>query len=139
MQVGQQTAWRGEDEDLARRSPREVIEDHIRLQVAGELEHDLRRNYAEDAVLLTGSGCLRTREDLRRSMAVLYCRSSGTFFELSPLRIHDDTAMVVWKARSPAFSIDGAVDSFVVRDGKIRVQTSHYAIFWQSPANEGSA
>ncbi len=42
-----------ENEDLTFRSTREVIEDHIRLQIAGQFEEDLRRNYAEDVVLLT--------------------------------------------------------------------------------------
>ena len=31
----------------------EVFEDHLRQRLAGELEADLERNYAEDVVLLT--------------------------------------------------------------------------------------
>lgn len=34
-------------------STREVSDDHIRLHVAGELEKDLQRNYANHVVLLT--------------------------------------------------------------------------------------
>ena len=35
---------------ITMRSAEEVFEDHLRLRVAGSLEEDLRRNYAEDVV-----------------------------------------------------------------------------------------
>ncbi len=38
---------------LRARSAEEVFQDHLRLRMAGSLEEDLRRNYAEDVVLLT--------------------------------------------------------------------------------------
>lgn len=60
---------------LNRRSAREVLEDHLRLAQAGELEEDLRRNYAPDVVLLCRSGVMRgiagaraSREELRREL-----------------------------------------------------------------------
>lgn len=125
MQVQKQTVSWGEDENLASRSTREVIEDHIRLQVAGQLDDDLRRNYAEDAMLLTERGCARHREALRREMAPLYPRSFGASYEVSALRVHDEIGLLIWNARLPTFSVDCGVDSFVVTGGKIRSQTSY--------------
>lgn len=50
--------WSNEVE-LTARSTKEVIEDHIQLQIAGQLEEDLHRNYDTDAVLLTEFGHFR--------------------------------------------------------------------------------
>lgn len=37
------------------RSAEEVFEDHLRLRAAGDIEEDLRANYAVDVVLLTAN------------------------------------------------------------------------------------
>jgi hypothetical protein len=121
----QPVSW-DEDDQLAIRSTREVIEDHIRLQIAGQLDDDLRRNYAESAVLLTERGCAWNRDLLRQHVSLLYPLALGGSYEVNALQVHGDTGMLVWKARFPAFSVDRGVDSFVVTDGKIRMQTSYY-------------
>lgn len=46
--------------DLAARTPREVLEDHLRLAAQPDgFEADLARNVAEDVVVLTGRGVFR--------------------------------------------------------------------------------
>lgn len=49
------------------RSAAEVFEDHLRLRLDGELETDLRRNYAEDVVRLTVNSCFIGHDGMRRS------------------------------------------------------------------------
>jgi hypothetical protein len=45
--------------DTAKRSAADVLQDHLQLREAAELEADLRRNYATDVALLSGRGVLR--------------------------------------------------------------------------------
>lgn len=56
----------------ARRSAaREVLDDHLRLADASDLETDLERNFAEDVVLLTGYGVFRGIEGVREKARLL--------------------------------------------------------------------
>lgn len=116
-----------EDEALTSRSTREVIEDHIRLQIAGQLEEDLRRNYAPDVALLTENGCsVRGHDAVRRTARWLYKPVPGSCYEMVALETHGDYGLLIWKAASPDYAVDCAADSFVVVDGRIQAQTSHY-------------
>ena len=56
-----------QEEDLEKRMPREVFEDHLTLAQSGELEKDLERNYAADSVLLTNYGDFPRKEGNERS------------------------------------------------------------------------
>jgi hypothetical protein len=118
-----------EDEELTSRSTREVIEDHIRLQITGQIEEDLERNYAEDVVLLTESGRhVRGHDAVRRAASRLYRHGPGSCYEMVGLQVHGDYGLLLWKASTPDYAVDCAADSFVVVNGKIRMQTSHYEV-----------
>ncbi len=118
-----------EDEELAFRSTREVIEDHIRLQIAGQFEEDLRRNYTQDVVLLTHSGRQPWGHDaVRNAASRLYQHGPGSCYEMVALEVNGENGLLIWKANAPDYAIDCAADSFVVVDGKIRMQTSHYKL-----------
>jgi hypothetical protein len=115
-----------EDEELTSRSTREVIEDHIRLQIAGQLEEDLQRNYAPDVVLLTEHARqVRGHDAVRRAASRLYGHGPGSCYELVGLEVYGDYGLLIWKADAAGYAVNCAADSFVVTDGKIRVQTSH--------------
>lgn len=115
--------WSNEDV-LSTRSTREVIEDHIQLQITGQLEEDLRRNYHDDAVLLTEVGHFRGTDAWRDCLGALYGPAEGAYYEIESLQVQDGYAFLVWKAGSAGFVVEGAADSFVVVDGKIRMQTT---------------
>jgi hypothetical protein len=123
----QPSPWSNQDE-LAARPAKDVIEDHIRLLIAGQLEEDLHRNYATDAVLLTDAGAFRGHAGWRANTASLYRPVSGAFYEITALQAQDNYVLLVWKAGAADDRVDCAVDSFVVVDGKIRMQTSHARI-----------
>ena len=48
---------------MPKRSPREVLDDHLRLRAAGDIEADLARNYAPDVALLCECGSERPGRD----------------------------------------------------------------------------
>lgn len=122
---GRTTNRSTENDKLASRSTREVIEDHIRLQVAGQIDEDLQRNYAPDVVRLDGDGDQPGgHEAIRRMSSHLYRHGPGSGYEIVALRVQGDFALLFWKASGPDYVVNCAADSFVVAAGKIRLQTS---------------
>jgi hypothetical protein len=110
------------------RSTEEVFEDHLRLRVEGRLEDDLRRNYAEDVVLLTVNSNACGHDAIRMSADRLREQLPQSRFEFIKKQVNGRFAMLVWRATSARFSaVDGA-DGFVIEDGLIRLQTIHYQL-----------
>lgn len=123
---------------LSARSTREVIADHIQLQIAGQLEEDWQRNYHHDAVLLTEIGHSCGYDAWRDRVSALYRPAEGVYYEIEALQVQADYALLVWKAGSAGFVVEGAADSFVVVDGKIRMQTTRARVM-QSDAGVANA
>lgn len=111
---------------LSGRSTTEVFEDHLRLRIAGQLEDDLRRNYAEDVVLLTCNSVLRGHDGLRESARRLREQLPNASYRFKARQVADDYAFLVWTAHSDSCCVGCGADSFVIRDGRIRMQTIHY-------------
>lgn len=110
------------------RSTQDVFEDHLALRLAGDLDTDLRRNYADDVVLLTVNSNLQGHEGMRLSAGRLKEQLPDARFEIVSKQVRGEYAFLVWRAQSGRFdAVDGA-DSFVVRDGKIVFQSIHYRL-----------
>lgn len=56
---------------MAARTPKEVIEDHLYQANDGDIETDLKKNYAQDSVLLTGFGTFRGHQGVRQANEIL--------------------------------------------------------------------
>lgn len=108
------------------RTTTEVIHDHLARRLAGDLEGDLA-NYADDVVMLTGSGEFAGHEGVRQCAAELDRLVGGASFVYDSTAISGEYGFLQWSAREEGKPIvcDGA-DSFVVRDGRIVMQTVHY-------------
>ena len=118
------------------RSTSEVFEDHLRLRSLGDLETDLERNYADDIVLLCELGALKGRDAVRDSARRLGLQLPGAEFEFPTKLVRGEYAFLVWKARSPHYEVDHGADSFVIRAGRIVVQTIFYRLSRGSLGNE---
>ncbi len=114
--------------DTARRSAADVLQDHLRLREAGELEEDLRRNYATDVVLLSARGVLRGHEGVRASAAFLYEAAAGHEYCYHLTVVDDRMAMLEWSAAGHDTRIVDGVDSYLIEDGLIKAQTIHYRV-----------
>jgi hypothetical protein len=114
--------------DAARRSAADVLQDHLRLREAAELEEDLRRNYATDVVLLSARGVLRGHEGVRASAAFLYEAGAGHEYRYHLTIADDRTAMLEWSAAGHDTRIVDGVDSYLIEDGQIKAQTIHYRV-----------
>jgi hypothetical protein len=117
-----------DDAALSARSPREVLEDHLALRKASKLDDDIRRNYDADVVLLSLTASRRGHDGVREMADELQRDCAGNDYEYDEVLVNDDVGMLVWSARCPQGTITDGTDSFVVRNGRIAVQTIHYHV-----------
>ncbi len=110
------------------RSPSEVFLDHLNLRAQGRLEEDLERNYCDEVVLIHQFGAKHGRNGVRESAHRLQNQLQGGRYEYTTQVIEGDYAPLLWRACSEHARIDHGVDSFVIRDGRIVMQTVHYEV-----------
>lgn len=110
------------------RTTQDVFDDHLRLRRNYELEQDLQRNYAEDVVLICDFGVIRGHSAIRESARRLGLQLPHAQFRFTVKQIADEFAFLVWEATSDEDGVKNGVDSFVIRDGKIVMQTIHYTL-----------
>lgn len=121
-------AGRGEttETDSGGRSSDEVLQDHIRLRQQGDLEEDLRRNYAEDVLVLSGRRIFHGHDGVRESAALLAEAVDPESYRFRTLVIGDRMGFAEWTARGEDVLIRDGVDSYLVEDGRIKAQTIYY-------------
>lgn len=110
------------------RSTADVFNDHLQLRAAGDLETDLRRNYAEDVVVLCSSGVLHGLDGMRKSAGRLDEQLPDAEFSYVTREVYGEYAFLEWQATSDLATVEDGADSFVIRDGLIRMQTIHYTL-----------
>jgi hypothetical protein len=110
------------------RSTREVFEDHLNKRMKGQTEQDIEQNYAEDVVLLTGTGIFRGREGVRQSAAELAHYVPDATFTYRTRLVEGENAFLEWEAQSSRGPVCDGADGFVIRDGRIVAQTIHYTV-----------
>jgi hypothetical protein len=114
--------------DKAQRSAADVLQDHLNLREHGELDEDLRRNYAPAVVLLTARGVLQGHDGVRESAAFLYEAAAGHEYRYHLTVTDDRMAMLEWSATGHDTRIVEGVDSYLIEDGLIKAQTIHYRV-----------
>jgi hypothetical protein len=110
------------------RSTAEVLRDHLELRSKAELETDIERNYHPELVLLHVNGVEHGHAGMRKSGRRLQQQLPGMKFEVISLQISGEYAYLEWQARSDHHVVSDGADSFVIRDGKIVMQTIHYTL-----------
>ena len=104
---------------------RAVLDHHLASLAAGDTDA-LLEDYTDESVLVTGEGVVRGRDALRAvfDQFVSGLFAPGTYeFTMDQLQVEGDVALIVWKASCKGADIRLGTDTFVVRDGKIAVQT----------------
>lgn len=115
--------------DRAARSTQEVFDDHLRLREQGDTDADIARNYAEDVVLLSGTGIHHGHPGAHETARILARYMPNATWEYRTRLVDGDYAFLEWTGRAPDGRevCDGA-DSFTIRDGRIVCQTMHYTV-----------
>ncbi len=109
------------------RGTREVIDHHLRCRREGDLERDLADNYAPDVVLLSYEGVQHGHEGVRKLAGILDSYISAADYRYDDVIVEDDYALLRWSADGDDVVVHDGVDSFVIRDDRIVVQTIHYS------------
>ena len=109
------------------RTPQEVFQHHAEALGAGDLD-EIVADYADDAVFISPAGTLRGKDGIREAFTRLLADVPNAAWAL-PTQIYEgDVLFLEWAAESSARRIDDGIDTFVFRDGSIRVQTVRYTL-----------
>jgi hypothetical protein len=109
------------------RTPQQVFEHHGEALMAGDLD-GIVSDYAEDAVFITPAGVLHGKDGVRQGFVKLLDDLPSAEWELPTMLFEDDVLLLEWKAESAKTKADDGIDTFVFRDGLIRVQTVRYTL-----------
>ena len=110
------------------RSTDTVLQDHLGRARRGDLEGDIKENFAPDCVLLTTYGTFRGRQGIRAAAKLLNDQLGSTAYEYTNVVSEGDVGFLEWRAETPRVRITDGADSFVIREGKIQTMTIHYTV-----------
>lgn len=129
-------------DDLAHRSAREVLDDHLNIANTWEnapfdklLEEDIRRNVSEDIVILINRGTFRGHEGVRHLAQMLAEElPEHKAFRYTYVATEGKVGLLEWQYEDSTIRVRDGVDSYLIEDGKIVAQTIHYTLESDPPA-----
>jgi ketosteroid isomerase-like protein len=105
-------------------STADVLDRHLSSFAARDVEA-LLSDYAPDAVVFVPTGTLRGAAQIKPLFQTLVAEFSkpGASFTMQQRSVEGDHAYIIWSAETAENSYEFATDTFVMRDGKIAVQS----------------
>ena len=105
-------------------STKEVVDNHLKCFGEGDLKGILS-DYAPGAVLFTSDGPLRGVDAIRPLFQAMITEfgKPGATFSMKQQFVEGDYAYILWEAETEDNVYELGTDTFVVRDGKIVVQS----------------
>jgi ketosteroid isomerase-like protein len=108
------------------RTPEEVFQHHGEVLLAGDID-GIVSDYSDDAIFISPDGLLRGKDGIRQAFIKLVGDVPDAQWELSTV-FADDILFLEWSAESAHTKVEDGIDTFVFRDGLIRVQTVRYTL-----------
>ena len=109
------------------RTPEEVLSHHAQALGAGDLD-EIVADYTDDAVFITPAGAKRGKDGVREGFTQLLTDVPDADWDLKTLIFADDILFLEWAADAARTRVEDGIDTFVFRDGLIRVQTVRYTL-----------
>jgi predicted SnoaL-like aldol condensation-catalyzing enzyme len=109
------------------RTPQEIFEHHATALMAGDVE-GVVADYSDDALFITPRGVLRGKDGVREAFTTLLGELPDAAWEVPTQIFEDDVLFIEWQATSEKSRVRDGIDTFVFRDGQIRVQTVRYTL-----------
>jgi hypothetical protein len=109
------------------RTPEEVFSHHATALGAGDLD-EIVADYADDALFISPAGVLRGKDGVREAFTRLLADVPNADWDLKTLIYADDVLFLEWAVDAARTRVEDGIDTFVFRDGLIRVQTLHYTL-----------
>jgi len=106
-------------------SSRAVFDHHMRALRAGDLD-DLLSDYTDDSALIGPDGVTKGLPGIRAVFEFFFSGllKPGTFqIDLDKIHTDGDILYVLWHAKCNGADVTFAADTFVIKNGKIAVQT----------------
>ena len=85
-------------------------------------------DYSEDAVFITPAGVLHGKDGVREGFTKLLSDLPSAEWDVPTQIFEGDVLFIEWNAESGNTKADDGIDTFVFRDGMIRVQTVRYTL-----------
>ena len=104
----------------------EVFQHHGQVLGAGDID-GIVSDYSDDAIFISPDGTLRGKEGIRQAFVKLVGDVPDAQWELKTV-FADDILFLEWSADSAHTRVEDGIDTFVFRDGLIRVQTVRYTL-----------
>jgi SnoaL-like domain len=112
---------------MAPRTPQEVFGHHGQALGAADLD-GIVADFSDDALFITPAGVKRGKEGVREGFVQLLADLPEAAWDLPTQIYADDVLLLEWKADGRTNRVEDGIDTFVFRDGLIRVQTVHYTL-----------
>src|SRR5262245_33991877 len=105
-------------------STKEVIDNHVSRFRAGDIEGMLA-DYSADAILFTPGGALRGRSEIGALLKNMLAEfgKPGASEKVHTAIFEGDYAYLVWSGETADNLYELATDTFIIRNGKIAVQS----------------
>jgi hypothetical protein len=107
------------------RNTQEIFESHLKLRDKKELEKDINENYSPAIFIISNHGNFYGHDGVRESAGVLNSLLPNAIFKYELKEVNGEVAYLVWDGRSKNKRVRGT-DTFLIRDGKIIIQTIFY-------------
>ena len=104
------------------RSTEEVFQHHDQALSNGDFPA-LMSDYADDAVLMTMEGAVVGKAAIQEWFIQALSSMPNTTVTATGHRVHGDYILLTWTATSDVATVPNGVDTFVISDDKIRLQT----------------
>jgi ketosteroid isomerase-like protein len=109
------------------RTPEEVFQHHAEVLIAGDLD-GIVADYADDAVFITPGGVQRGKDGIRAAFTQLLADVPNAEWQV-PTQIYEGDALFIeWSADAEKTRVEDGIDTFIFRDGLIRLQTVRYSL-----------
>lgn len=106
---------------------KDVLDHHLSAFASGDAA-EAAKDYTEDSVLIVPEATIKGVAGIQEAFAGFFKEGGlfhpGTYeFTMDRVEIVGDVGYIIWHATTAAGSVPVGTDTFVVRDGKIAVQT----------------
>jgi SnoaL-like domain len=85
-------------------------------------------DYADDAVFISPAGVKHGKDGVREAFTLLLADVPNAAWDLKTLIFEGDALFLEWAADAGATRVDDGLDTFIFRDGQIRLQTVRYTL-----------
>lgn len=105
-----------------------IFADHLARARRGDVEGDIAANFAPDCVVLTTYGRFDGHAGARAAAALLARQLPDGAYEYLQCTVSGEIAFLEWTGAGRGAVIRDGADTFLIRDGRIRIMTIHYTV-----------